>query len=388
MSPPVPQQPSVSDAARADVASTPPAIRPLPEFQPLAPNSPIDREIERSVRASAALAASRALARASFTDSELAADEADGAMDSGAWIRTEYASLDHSVRSPQDNVPHGGTPRTLVGGSFNPGIVAQSRRGFHVAPIGHSPIKTRTGAEARFMQESRQTPRADRLSIGSARADQTLTLSASHYDKPVVLPMRATPPSPPAARPARVAASAAPAPLRARPRAALSASRKAAAAAGVIAAVVLLGGGVAWKTGGLSHASPTNASLITARAAAQAEAARMLSTPSPQEIPMAATAAGPSSTRTEEEVNAALAAAARAAAVPMASVQAAGPSRVARPMPPFTPANPVVAATTAAQQHSPARGQDNVAAAIANAQSRADNFLAPKSEPPGVKQAE
>src|SRR6202012_3690843 len=60
MSHSVPRQHSAPDAAR----SAPPS-----------PYSPIDREIERSERASAALAATRALARASFTDSQLAAED-------------------------------------------------------------------------------------------------------------------------------------------------------------------------------------------------------------------------------------------------------------------------------------------------------------------------
>jgi nicotinamidase-related amidase len=93
--------------------------------------------------------------------------------------------------------------------------------------------------------------------------------------------------------------------------------------------------------------------------------------------------------RTSAEVDAALAAAARAAAVPVASVQAAGPSRAARPpgpgslVPALVRATPVAvpgvstASLTPATVAAPAtHGKDSVAAAIANAQARADNFLA------------
>ena len=51
MSHPVPPQPSRVDTARSDAASTPPVVRPLPEFlphvPPPGPHSPIERESER-----------------------------------------------------------------------------------------------------------------------------------------------------------------------------------------------------------------------------------------------------------------------------------------------------------------------------------------------------
>src|SRR5579862_7880508 len=136
MSHSVPQQQSGVDAARGDVPSAPSADRSLPDFpqhvsRPApGPHTPIEREIERSERASAALAATRALARASFTDSQLAAEglDEDGDIDTSGWVRTEYAALDHSVRAPQDDVPYDGAPRNLVGGAFHPGMAFQSVR--------------------------------------------------------------------------------------------------------------------------------------------------------------------------------------------------------------------------------------------------------------------
>jgi hypothetical protein len=209
MSNTVPQQQSHADAARSDVPSAHPADRPLPDFHP---HTPIEREIERSERASAALAATRALARAAFTDSQLAAaDEADAAVngnsddgdiDTSGWIRTEYAALDHSVaaRDPQDEQASGAAARNLVGGSFNPGIASQHGRAYPGASIAQSPIKTRTGAHARFLQESRHTPRTERVASATARIEQSLAGGPAHYDKAAVIPMLATPTAAPAAR--------------------------------------------------------------------------------------------------------------------------------------------------------------------------------------------
>jgi hypothetical protein len=378
MSNPVPKQQSRTDAAWSVAPLTRHPDKLLPDFQP---HTPIEREIERSERASAALAAARALARASFTDSQLAADdaEAEGDVDTSAWIRTEYAALDHSAsaRAAQgdaaDAAPGTGTSgRNLVGGTFNPGIASLQGRAFPGASIGNTPIRTRTGAQARFLQESRHAPRGDR-GVGSApMGEHPHAAGGAHYDKPAVIPMLATPSAAPAARAALAA------PARGRARAASGDPVKFVLAAGFGAALVLLGGGVAWKAGLLSRASPTNSSLITAEVAARAEAARLLSVP-PQEIALPAPAAGGTSTRTSEEVDAALAAAARAAAVPVASVHAAGPLRVARPLPVLAapvvtmPATPVPAAPLRAP--AAAVSKDGVAAAIANAQARADNFL-------------
>ena len=348
--------PSPGEAARSDAPAAHPTARPLPDFEP---HSPIEREIERSERASAALAATRALARAAFTDSQLAADDAaaDGDIDASGWVRTEYAALDHSVapRDAQDDrvsATQGGAAsgRNLVGGTFNPGIASQHGRTFPGASIATSQFKTRTGAHARFLQESRHAPRGDRVA------------GAAHSGKPAVTPMPAAPAAAPVAR------RPAPAPVRAP----AGESFKFALAAGLGAVVVLMGGGVAWKAGWLSHPSPSSAALI----AAQAEAARVLAA-SQQEIAVAPPAAGTAPVRTNEEVDAALAAAARAAAVPVASVHAAGPSRVVRPLP--TVGRPVAAVVTPASASAapaPAHGDDDVTAAIANAQARADKFLA------------
>ncbi len=367
MSHPVPPQPSRVDAARSEAASTPPVVRPLPEFlphvPPPGPHSPIEREIERSERASAALAATRALARAAFTDSQLAADDAAGEndIDTSGWIRTEYAALDHPVRHPQDDAAQDAATRNLVGGSFNPGIASLQGRTYPGASPGHAPIRTRTGAQARFLHESRQTPRPER---GAGATLHMQAASPAHYDKASVMPMLA-----PATASAR------------RPPAAASRARARAGepirfllAAGLGAAVVLIGGGVAWKAGWLSRNNASNASLITAEVAAQAEAARVLSA-EPKEIAIAP-AAGVAPARTSEEVDAALAAAARAAAVPVASVHAAGPSRVARPLPPVTaPVAVAPVAVPAAPQRAPVKAKDSVADAIAHAQARADHFL-------------
>jgi DNA polymerase-3 subunit gamma/tau len=154
-------------------------------------------------------------------------------------------------------------------------------------------------------------------------------------------------------------------------------------AAGVGAIVVLAGGGLAWRSGLLSHGSaPTTAAATTAPAApvtpaepaaatAQAEATRVLSPTAPQEIPVMP-AAGATPARSGAELDAALAAAARAAAVPADSVRAAGPAPVARPQPLTASLTaPMAAITPTAAAH----GKPNVAEAIANAQAKADRFL-------------
>ena len=366
MSHPDPQQQSVTDAARGDVASAP-ADRPLPGFPQhgLSPHSPIEREIERSERASAALAATRALARASFTDSQLAADDAaaigDDDIDTSGWIRTEYAALDHTVRGAEDDAK-AAAPRNLVGGSFNPGIASQQGRAFPGGSVGNAAIKTRTGAQARFLQEARQSPREPARAAGQAS-----------YDKPAVVPMLAPAMAP---LPARAAM-----PARGRRPAASGEAFKFVLAAGLGAVVVLIGGGVAWKAGLLTRNSATNAAVITpqvaAQVAAQADAARVLSA-TPQEIPIAP-AAGPAPVRSNEEVDAALAAAARAAAVPVASVHAAGPSRAVHPTTPaVAPAAlaPAPVTAVAAPPRAAPKAKESVADSVARAQARADSFLA------------
>jgi hypothetical protein len=382
MSHSVPRQQSVPDAARSASPSTPPADRPLPDFQPHTPSpySPIDREIERSERASAALAATRALTRASFTDSELAAENVAGSavddhdIDTSGWIRTEYAALDQAARSPQAAAP----PRNLVGGTFNPGIASLQGRAFPNASIAHTPIKTRSGAEARFLRESRQAPRPERAVGGVARSELSLSASTAHYDKPAVIPMLAPATAPAGARsPARVAART-PAGARA------VEPVKFLFAVGLGAIVVLMAGGVAWKAGLLSRTTPSNAALITPEVAARAEAARVQSA-AQQEIPITP-AAGVPTRRSDAEVDAALAAAARAAAVPAASVRAAGPSRVTRALPPPTPLAAAPANASTAVQHAPAH-KESVAEAIANAQARADRFLAPDASAPATPEA-
>jgi hypothetical protein len=372
MTHPVPRQQSRADAARSDVPSSPPVDRPLPEFlphiPPPGPHAPIEREIERSERASAALAATRALARAAFTDSQLAAEDAAGEDDTDAscWIRTEYAALDHPVRGPQDDAAQRAATRNLVGGTFNPGIASLQGRVFPGGSLAHAPIKTRTGAQARFLQESRLTPRPER---GTGAG----TPGPARHDKPAAMPMRAAAMAPVAAMAPAVA------PSRARARA--GEPLRFLLAAGLGAMVVLIGGGAAWKAGWLSRNNTSNAASVTAQIAAQAEAARRQSAAA-QEVAILP-AAGTVRTRTNEDVDAALAAAARAAAVPMASVHAAGPSRVARPLPAVLAPIGVVPATVpvlapAAAQRAPVPVEDNesIADTVARAQARADSFLA------------
>ena len=386
MSHPDPQQPSVTDAARGDAASAP-ADRPLPGFPQhgLSPHSPIEREIERSERASAALAATRALARASFTDSQLAADDAaaaasDDDIDTSGWIRTEYAALDHTVRSAEDEA-QAAAPRNLVGGTFNPGIASQHGRAFPGASVGTAAIKTRTGAQARFLQEARQAPRGERAPGAAAPGEPARAAGAAGYDKPAVMPMLA-----PAMAPVR-ARAATPAHAHARRQAASGEAFKFVLAAGLGAVVVLISGGVAWKAGLLTRNSATNAAVITPQVAAQAEAARVLSATA-QEIPITPAAgpvpaADPAPVRSNEEVDAALAAAARAAAVPVASVHAAGPARAVHPATPavapvaLAPAPvPAPAVAPTATPRAAPKPKESVADSIARAQARADSFLA------------
>ena len=379
MSLPVPRQQSLADAARSESPSAHPDDALPSDFAPHDPHSPIEREIERSERASAALAATRALARAAFTDSQLAAEEAAGehGFEPSGWVRTEYAALDHPIRDPQDAAPP--PVRNLVGGSFNPGIATQHGRAYPGVSISQTPMLTRSGAQARFLQESRKVPRGERAPGPAARPDHPAGAVAANYDKPAVMPMLA-----PAAasRGARVNAATR---SRARDRAPAAEPLKLLFAAGIGAVIALLLGGAAWKVGLLSRHATVEAAAPAGRVAAQAEAARVLA-PAQPEIAIAP-AAGATPPRSDAEVDAALAAAARAAAVPAASVRAAGPVR--QPQPEVaTPAKP--APTTASAAHAAVHGKDSVADAIANAQARADKFLeagtAPAPAAPEVKQ--
>jgi hypothetical protein len=352
MTQPVSRPPSEADAARSA------ADEPITEFvahdstsQPV-PHSPIDREIERSERASAALAATRALARAAFTDSQLAADDAAAEEDAGdtEWVRTEYVALEHTL-PPDDEARRETPPRSLVGGSFNPGISTPAGRAFPGASLADASMQTRAGGQGQFHHEARRTPR------------ESAATSSGHPARPVVMPAQAAAPSRSRA-PAR-------APAREGMRFLL--------AAGLGGVLVLAGGGVAWRTGLLSHgAAPATSAAATpvtpaepAAVAAQAEAARVLSPAAPQEITVTP-AAGPTPPRSGAEVDAALAAAARAAAVPANTVRAAGPAPVARPQPLTAPMAPPVAASTPTAA---AHGKPSVAEAIANAQAKADRFL-------------
>jgi len=372
MSSSIPRQPSAHDAARADACSAPAADSQLPEFQPHTPSpySPIEREIERSERASAALAATRALARASFTDSQLAADDAQGQdgggddFDASGWARTEHVAFDPT---PQGNAADDQAPRNLVGGSFNPGIASQQGRQFPGASIAQAPMRTRSGAMARFAQESRHAPRADHAAGAAPRHGPAPCAAPAtpHYQKPAVMPMLAPPPArAPVAPRARASA-----------RSGIGEPAKFLLAAALGMVVVLAGGGVAWKAGWLSR-QPDEMAQVTHAVAAQAEAARLLS--QERDIPVVP-AAGPPSRRSDAEVDAALAAAARAAAVPAESVRAAGPARLVPASVPATASPPAAAQRAPGVRPVALHAKDSVDAAIANAQARADRFLAPQN---------
>ena len=347
MSDPVSRQPSSTEAARNDTPSAE-----FPAHDPRSPHWPIEREIERSERASAALAATRALARAAFTDSQLAAEDAadhDDAVDSG-WVRTEYVAFEHSM-PPDDEVAPDRPQRILAGGSFDPGIASQEGRAFPGASMADASLKTRTGAQARFLQESRHASRGERSGQAERRARPR---DATRRDERAAPPARTPASSARAAAPPR-----APAPAREGLKFLL-----AAALGGV---VVLAGGSVAWKTGLLSRrdAPPATAAVSPAPAtAAQAEAARVLS-PAQQEIPITP-AAGPTPPRSQAETDAALAADARAAALPAEAV---------RPVEPAAQAQPTAKVAPATVPAHAVHGKADVAAAIANAQAKAERFL-------------
>ena len=347
MTQPVSRPPSASEAG-------PVPEEPITEFvahdagPQAAPPSSIEQEIARSERASAALAATRALARAAFTDSQLAADDAAAAAELEAaedaadteWVRTEYVALEHTL--PPDDVARRDAPRRLVGGSFNPGIASPQGRTYPGASMADASMKTRTGAQAQFHHEARHAPRAE------------TPAPTGHPARPVVMPAQA----------------AAPSRGHAHARAARRDGLRFLLAAGLGGVVVLAGGSIAWRAGLLSHgAAPTTAAATPAQAAvaAQEEAARVLAPTAPQEIPVTP-AGGPTPPSPSADADAALAAAARAAAVPADSVRAATPTPVAHPQGAATPA-PASAAAPAA------RGKADVAAAIANAQAKADRFL-------------
>ncbi|MBW8777816.1 MAG: hypothetical protein JF585_01180, partial [Burkholderiales bacterium] len=85
------------------------------------------------------------------------------------------------------------------------------------------------------------------------------------------------------------------------------------------------------------------------------------------------------SRRSDAEVDAALAAAARAAAVPADSVRAAGPARLVPASAPAMASPTAAAARASGVRPAVPHAKDSVDAAIANAQARADRFLAPQS---------
>jgi hypothetical protein len=396
MSNPVPPEWSRLDAVRNEDL---PTQRALPDFEPV---SPIDRAIARSERASAALAAAAAVARAAFTDSQLqaeaaAAEAAIGDIDTGAWVRTEYASLDHALaaRSRQEaaarlTMEATNSSRNPVIGTFDPGLTALNARVFPGSSIANArpgaPGYARGPAQARFLHEARLTPRAAKAASTAAPIEEHLAAHAAHYDKPEVMPMLATPM--PAPR-ARVTAS--------RPSPA-SEPAKLVLAACMGAAIVLIAGGAAWKSGALSRGgSPSDGALVTSSVVNQAETARALAAGN-QELQMAPPAAGARVTpvvattaiaapaKAAADVDAILAAAARVTAPPEPKPPAAAPVTVAA-----VPRVVAKAATPSVATPAAALSKDSVAAAIASAQARADRFLAANATPaatsgPAVKQ--
>jgi len=354
MTQPVSRPPSAPEAAQDREEPITEFVAHDPGIAAPPAQSSIEREIARSERASAALAATRALARAAFTDSQLAAEDAaataaedaEDALDT-EWVRTEYVALEQTL-PPDDDARRDAAPRHLAGGSFNPGIAAQQGRAFPGASMADASPKTRTGAQAQFHHEARQAPRAE-----------PAPAPTGHPARPVVTPSQAAAPSR-AKAPAR-------APVRGGLRFLL--------AAGLGGAVVLGGGGLAWRAGLLSHGEPPATAAATTPAAAatpiaipavvaaQAEAARLLSSQATQEIPVTP-AAGTTSPRGEAQADAAP----DTAAVP--AVRAVDPASTLRPPAPATVA-PAAASTPAPALH----GKASVAAAIADAQARADRFL-------------
>jgi hypothetical protein len=414
MSNPVPRERAHPAATPDESRSTPaagqagPDHSEAPSAQPL---SPIDREIARSQRASAALAASAAVARAAFTDSQLEAEAAaaragEADIDTAAWVRTEYAALDPSGTArgaADDGVAHRSRPSTHnpVAGTFDPGLVAINSRTFAAsagARMG-SPIRTRSGAQARFRQEARQAPREphpEPLAGQAARLEQELAAAHSRYDKAEVMPLLATP-------------AAAPHPAAALPPGRGSGTAKLLLAGCLGGVAALMAGGAAWKQGLLNPGgSLGDHSIVTASVARQVEATRLLEVaardlqtapPAAGLLPAAAPAAPATSKASAADVEAILAAAARVAAVSRAQVPAPAPAhetlvaqaswppqRVAAVTPPPAVPKPVVAAVrpvtvpvapaSAIAARDDARSRDAVAQAIASAQARADRFLA------------
>jgi cytoskeletal protein RodZ len=228
------------------------------------------------------------------------------------------------------------------------------------------PSKTRTGAQVHLRPELRQAPRGARP--GDAAAPRGSTHRAEPDGKPGMAPMRA-------------AASAAPSRAAAPARVPARSGLKYLLAAGLGAVVVLAGGGLAWKARQASPAvaagtvprtvpAPPVATTVPAPAhdQAQADSARA-PTPAQPEIPVApAAAAAP--TGPDAPIDAAPAADARMAPLPSDAASAAEPSPVAHPQP--------AAAGLSAQAAAPHRKVD-VAAAIANAQAKAERFLSSRS---------
>ncbi len=423
MSKPVPQERAQPLAARND--DRPHADPQSPPEPQQTAVSPIDREIARSQRASAALAASAAVARASQADSESesgleaeAAQAGEGDIDTSAWVRTEYAAFDHSptrhqsldepvtpAQSAEPAEPGArrarSSPHNPVAGTFDPGLMALNARSFASTLPGAragQPIRTRSGAQARFRQESRHAPRGERVADSAVRHEEPLAPNSHFgYDKAEVMPLLA--PTLPAPVPPRG---------RARPAARTGQGGEAAKflLAGCMGAIVAVtAAAVAWKQGLLTPGgSPTDTDLVTANVARQAEAARVLSAAErelrsdpPAAGAQAAAVTAPASAPplaiapsrlSAADADAILAAAARATSQGRGQVpERDAPSVAVQPaLAGAAAARPARSMAAAASLAAPARGseheRDAVAQAVANAQAKADSFLAPAAAAP------
>jgi hypothetical protein len=396
MSNPVPPQRSPSGAARdggspdgeanreggANSANGAGAVRGLPDVEAV---SPIEQAIARSEHASAALAAVAALARASaFSDSQLPfvhpgdpAAETEG--DPEDWACTEYASLDQAAAAPGDAFGDAGAgPLQTTGereavqakyardgllGAFEPVVPLQAVRAVPGSSISHpravkAVVRTRGGTESRFLEDSALTAAADRARTAAAKVERDLAACAVREQRsgPTISPRRTSPSVPVSSGD--------------------TGRLLLAAMAGAL--VVALAGVGAWKSGRLAPAArPAAVAVASPVVVAEAQVVRTESASASQEIVMAPPAAGiPAPKPQADVVAAALAAVARGA--PAAKIEPAVRA-VDRPRKVAVAASAPVGARIAGSPES-----DGVAAAVADAQARADRFLGAGAETTGA----
>jgi len=382
MSHPTPNDPPRQDAALGDHAGK---LRDLPPFQPV---SQIEREIARSERASAALAAVAALARASSGPDAEAAETIAVDLGSDAWSRTEYAPFD--TLPAAERGPAGAPAGACAGAPDAPGLRVVDRRkkprppkpgdsllgAFDAAPVAPMPA---------FPAPPVASARPARASAAASRpADDSGFGPSSGYSLPHA--------------DSRLGAAS-----QLEPAAPLSASRARSGdtsrllMAGMAGAAAVLVAGAAWKYGAdpggflpaPSRAVPVERVAVpvappvapvaepavpganpAALADADAQTRRALAQ-SRGEIPLAAPAAGidPAAAARNDAVAEALAAAARVLAVSRTHLAALPAEPVHTPAPVAAVAMPARGARAVPEQ------KVNVAAAVAQAQARADRFL-------------